>query len=112
LHLRIAHHGDGGVVDLQVAATRLVEIGDFLGTLFVRSAQNSVEIGIGFFQRTARSARACSMAGDGMVNLGVCFAADFRNLKWSSMDGLVRRIFPVTSMKGGCSSVPLNFASP
>ena len=53
-----------------------------------------------------------TMAGDGLVNLGMCFAADFRNLKCSSMEGLVRRILPVTSMKGGCSSVPLNFASP
>jgi hypothetical protein len=29
----------------------------------------------------ARSARPCSIAGEGMVNLGVFFATDFRNLK-------------------------------
>src|SRR6266446_10514977 len=47
-----------------------------------------------------------------MVNLGVRFATSLRNLKCSSMLGFERRIFPFTIMKGGCSSVFLNFASP
>jgi len=47
-----------------------------------------------------------------MVNLGVRFATDLRNLKCSSMEGLLRRIRLFTVMKGGCSSVFLNFASP
>src|SRR5258705_4598029 len=56
-----------------------------------------------------RSLRACSMTVDGRQNFAVRGVADFRNWKWSSMLGLVRRIFPVTFMSGGCSSAPANF---
>ncbi len=62
--------------------------------------------------RASRSLRACSIAGDGMVNFGVPrFTTDFRNLKWSSMLGLERRIFPVTLNSGGCSPVPWKVAN-
>ena len=49
------------------------------------------------------------MTGDGRQNFAVRVVADFKNVKWSSMLGLVRRIFPVTIMSGGCSSAPSNF---
>ena len=49
------------------------------------------------------------MTGDGRQNLAVRVVADLRNAKWSSMLGRERRIFPVTFMRGGCSSAPSNF---
>ena len=49
------------------------------------------------------------MTGDGRQNFAVRVVADFKKVKWSSMLGRVRRIFPVTFMSGGCSSAPSNF---
>src|SRR5688500_1656321 len=46
------------------------------------------------------------MAGEGIVNFGVPFLTrPFRNTKWSSMLGFVRRTFAESLNIGGCSSL-------
>ena len=57
LHLRVAEHGDGGVVDLQIAAARLVQVGDLLAIALREIGPEVVEVRIGLLDRLAVAAR-------------------------------------------------------
>src|SRR5260221_5930582 len=66
-------------------------------------SQKLSRFGYAFFS-ASRSLLAWSIAGEGMVNLGVpLVTTDFRNLKCSSMLGRVRRILPLSLNIGCCS---------
>ena len=57
LHLRVAHHRDRRVVDLQIAAAGLVEVGDLLAVGLRQIGPELVQVRIGLLERLAVAAR-------------------------------------------------------